>query len=141
MRNSFKFENLERKMIKEVLYHLTDKDKFNLLICCKEWNKAITLILWGDITPSSYYNDNRKVKEAYKKYGHYIKTLDLRSYSDLLVHFSIYPNSTKLYIYLGKYLKKRNHLKNIPLTGLTCTTFIDGMTTKTCILVNKIHTK
>ncbi|KAI9296963.1 hypothetical protein K502DRAFT_145670 [Neoconidiobolus thromboides FSU 785] len=139
MGSNFKLEQLEPSIIKYILLHLPDKDKVNLLACCKKWNKIIMPILWEDMT-LSYHNEHKaKIMETFKKYSHYIKRLDLRKFSKLHINPSLYPNSRSLYLRLDVYLKHIKQFKSIPLRGLWYTTFIGDATTKGYIEANKIN--
>ncbi|KAI9298664.1 hypothetical protein K502DRAFT_345767 [Neoconidiobolus thromboides FSU 785] len=141
MGNSFRLECLEISMIKDVLYHLTDKDKINLLLCCRVWNKIILPILWEDIVSDHHHRYNEEMRKAFEKYGHYIKHLDFIKFPKLPIHPLMYPNSRKLFLPLENYLKHIEHFKNIPLIGLSYTNFADDMTIEKYISANKICIK
>ncbi|KAI9297081.1 hypothetical protein K502DRAFT_363637 [Neoconidiobolus thromboides FSU 785] len=144
MSNIFKLENLGSMAIKEVLNHLSNKDKCKLLLCCKRWNLIITPMLWENINLDSniyHYEYDREMKKVYRKYGHFIKSLNLGKWQGFPNHPSTYPNCSKLYLLLNNYLYNRENLNNSCLEGVCYTDYVGNMTIKEYINLNKINIK
>ncbi|KAI9294834.1 hypothetical protein K502DRAFT_365491 [Neoconidiobolus thromboides FSU 785] len=138
MKRLLKLEGLENDVLREILCHLSSKDKVKLLLCCKRWNRVLLPLLWENMTPSYSYYYRKQMYTSFRKYGHYIKYLDLKTFVNLPIHSSVYPNCNKLYLSLDNYLKNKIHFESSQLTGLYYTNFIDDMKTEDYILKNKI---
>ncbi|KAI9298678.1 hypothetical protein K502DRAFT_362110 [Neoconidiobolus thromboides FSU 785] len=127
MGSSFKLENLGEKATREILYHLSVKDKVNLLTCCKKWKNIINPILWECMVHSFIYGYEKAINKSFKKYGQHIKQLNLRIFSEASIYKLIYPNCMELYLPLDGYLRHEEHFGDIPLVGLYYTKQTNNM--------------
>ncbi|KAI9291615.1 hypothetical protein K502DRAFT_368294 [Neoconidiobolus thromboides FSU 785] len=109
-------QNLTNFNLKQVVRYLREKDKYNLLLTCREWYQSFLPI----IVEIKVYDEYTDVRSNVKmlKYHKYIKHVIIYNFLNFDFNVINYPNLTKITINALEYIKRFNQLSHLELTGL-----------------------